>query len=103
MSSREQVDDQVKGYQQQKYVQKQHGLPPNLAPSPQAATYPQQPQGNPYSLPDAEEDQYERKGDYYQCVRCEKYTVHVANDKYCHNPECPSNAKRSTAYRQATN
>jgi hypothetical protein len=26
-------------------------------------------------------------------VKCEEYTVHVKNDKYCENSKCPSNVK----------
>lgn len=39
------------------------------------------------------DDQYERKGDYFQCVKCNFYTVHISKDNLCLNPKCPSNLK----------
>jgi len=42
-------------------------------------------------VPDPEDDKYERRGDYYQCIKCEEYTVHVNDDKHCENRKCPSN------------
>lgn len=40
---------------------------------------------------EAEDDKYERKGDYYQCIKCEQYSVHINDDKHCENAHCPSN------------
>lgn len=47
-------------------------------------------------MPAAEEDddKYERRGDHYQCIKCEEYSVHINDDKHCENPACPSNAKK---------
>lgn len=47
-----------------------------------------------------EEDKFERKGDFYQCVKCEEYTVHVKNDKYCENSKCSSNSKAQYMQKQ---
>ena len=57
--------------------------------APQQNTH-QQRQQAPIEDPD-DDDKFERRGDYYQCVKCEEYTVHFKNDKYCENPACPSN------------
>lgn len=55
--------------------------------------YRQQPPQQQFQPEDEDDDKFERKGDFYQCVKCEEYTVHIKNDKYCENPKCPSNAK----------
>ena len=61
-----------------------------------AARYYGQPQPQPSREPRPDEleddDKFERRGDYYQCVKCEHYTVHYKNDKYCENHNCPSNS-----------
>jgi|TARA_B110000285_G_C15131097_1_gene623648 hypothetical protein len=49
-----------------------------------------QPRQQP-KVPEPEDDKYERRGDYYQCIKCEEYTVHVNDDKHCENQNCPSN------------
>ena len=38
-----------------------------------------------------EDDNYHRQGQYFQCVICDKYTVHVNNDRVCQNKGCRSN------------
>lgn len=31
----------------------------------------------------------ERRGDHYQCRKCDQFTVPVGNDKVCENNDCP--------------
>lgn len=38
---------------------------------------------------------FNRIGDYYQCIVCDKYTVHFKNDKHCENEECPGNKSKN--------
>jgi hypothetical protein len=66
---------QTQGRQEQQYQPRQ--------PQPKAA--------------DPEDDKYERQGDYYQCIKCEEYTVHVNDDKHCENQNCPSNNNKPKA------
>lgn len=99
--SRDQMADQMKNSYHESYQQKQrHGHPASYPAHAQAAAYGHQQQ---QYVPDNDDELYERRGDFYQCVRCEEYTVHVANDKYCHNAACPSNAKRPVVDRPAMN
>ena len=49
-------------------------------------------QGNRVEEQQDDDDKFERRGEYYQCVKCEQYTVHFKNDKYCENVTCASNA-----------
>lgn len=90
--SRDQYADSMKNSYHEGYQQKQRHAPPTNYPAHiQTAGYSHHQQ---HYVPDNDDEQYERRGDFYQCVRCEEYTVHVANDKYCRNPACPTNAKR---------
>lgn len=45
-------------------------------------------------IPDDDDDKYERRGNHYQCIKCEEYSVHISDDKHCENPACPSNANK---------
>ena len=31
------------------------------------------------------------RGDYYQCVKCDQFTVHMKDDRYCDNLDCSTN------------
>ena len=53
---------------------------------------PQQPQKKTVKNEDGTE--YEMVGDFFQCARCDKFTVHKDNDRVCHNSECPTNARK---------
>lgn len=39
---------------------------------------------------------YEMKGPFYQCQRCDEYTVHKSNDRVCQNKHCKSNNKKKS-------
>lgn len=53
----------------------------------------------PVIVEEEEDDAYHRRGDYYQCVKCDKFTVHRSNDRICINRNCVTNIRRSANLR----
>lgn len=70
------------------------GRKPAPAQAPAAGYY--QPQATRQTKPQTQQQQlddanYHKKGEYFQCRLCDRFSVHQSNDMVCLNASCPSN------------